>query len=1066
MKNQLCKSAIIAVLIATTPSVTFGETAPPPPAAVERVAANTQSVRPDLTGTVQTKTGEPVQATVFIATAGPKEGTSPFCPSCYPDCQKSAKTDAAGKFVIKSLDSQLRFQILAVATGFKPVYVKQVDPAKGPITATMSPIELAGAAPGNCLHGRVIDTDNKPVAGAVVNLRGVTRGQSTQFGGNAEVDQVAVSDTNGVFLITSRKPFDSAGVDVEARGLAKGIFQNLATGSEVHTLKLTEGATVKGRVVLNGKPLAGVEMNVSGANRESSVFAGYFTIGTDADGKFLFANLPPRTEYLLCGTMKSLGARGCIPARNIRAGDDSGTSDVGEVEVRPAFVLGGQIRLTDGKPLPAHQRVQLSREGPWDSAQMETDNAGHFKFVGVPPEQVGISARVPGYRLSLRNVSLDQFNQFRLIGRMITNKTDFILELEPGKSRPHENEDWESAIALRQEQLRGAEGGGTPPPDAIKITGTVIDADTQKPLPEFTVTEGRKNSFSDQINWLLTRVSVQSNGAFAVNLSRRPQSPPAVSVAADGYVPQNSGLITTGETNFAFVLKKGTGPSGVVLSPSGKLATNVTVYLADANRSGVYIGDAGKMVVRENIYPGTRKTKTDGSGHFSFPALPDAYAVLVVDTNGFADVRVGVLETTREVRLQKYARVEGQLMIGARPGSNETVNLDRAYIPYADYPRDFPPLNLFLSTRTDAEGRFVFERVPPIAVSLYHQPKVRDSSTGTIAQSQTTGLLLVPGETRQITLGGNGRAVIGRLAVTGYDGQINYRADVQTIETIVPPTEGLPDLSAISAEFASKLRSFDSDEARKTAMDEHKKIWDAALKETRDFYRSDAGRPYYFSKHRYALNFSREGTFRIEDVPGGKYNLRIELHEASGDQPFNQPLIGSLAKEIVVPDSPGGRSDEAFDLGVLELAARHSLKTGKPAPDFAAKTFDGQPLKLADFKGKYLLLDFWATWCGPCVAETPYLKAVWKAFKDDPHFAMVSLSLDPEVEAPRKFAAKNETGWMQGFLGDWSKSDVPARWNVEGIPAIFLIGPDGKIIVQNLRGEAIKTAVGAALGAK
>lgn len=1024
----------------------------------------TNQSRPNLTGVVQDAGGRPIaRAVVFIDTAAPKQGPSTLCPSCYADCRKRATTGADGQFTIESLDPNLRFKILIVASGWQPQFVSKVDPALKPLTVTLQP-QAGGETPDKKLQGRVVDADGKAVADAVISLRGVTRGNGTQFGGNNDVDPVAVSDTNGNFVITSHNPFDAAGVDVEARGFAKGIFQNLATGGAMHTLKLTEGAMLKGRVMQNGKPLASVVVDVSGANRECSVYVGDFSIATDADGKFLFANLPPRTEYVLCGTMDSLGERGCIPAKNIRTGDDGETTDVGDVAVQPAFVLAGQIRLTDGEPLPAHQRVQLSRAGPWDTSQIETDEAGHFRFVGVPPEQVTLTARVPGYRYSLRNASLDPLNTFQLIGRIVTNKTDLILEFEPGKDRPREDYDWETVRALEQEPLRGAEAGGQPAPGDIKVTGTVVDADTRQPLPTFTVTEGRKNSYNEQINWLLTRQSAQSNGAFTIYLSPRPSLPPAISVGADGYVPQNSGLITTGETNLIFALKKGHGPTGVVLLPDGRPASNVTVYLADTGRNGVYVGEGDTLVVRENIYPGTRKTKTDDAGHFAFPALPDAYAILVVDTNGFAEVRVDALAKNPDVRLQKCARVEGQLMIGSRPGTNESIRLGLAYIPYADYPRNFPPLSLYLQTRTGADGKFIFERVPPVAVEIYHEPKVRDAALGTIAQSQTTDLMLQPGETRRVTLGGQGRPVIGKLVVNGYDGEINYRADVQTLENIVPQPAELPDLEAISRDIVSKYRSaMTNEEARQAAQKELQQAQKAAAEKTRAFYQTDAGRQYFFSKHRYALNFSQDGSFRVEDVPGGKYNLRIELHESGGSQPFNQPLIGQLTREVIVPDSPGGRSDEPFDLGALEMTARHSLKVGKAAPDFEVKTLDGKPLKLSDFKGKFVLLDFWATWCGPCVAETPHLKAAWEAFKDNPKFAMVSLSLDPEADAPRAFAAKNGTGWTQGFLGEWSRSDVPERFGVNGIPAIFLIGPDGKIVARDLRGDAIKTAVANAL---
>ena len=162
---------------------------------------------------------------------------------------------------------------------------------------------------------------------------------------------------------------------------------------------------------------------------------------------------------------------------------------------------------------------------------------------------------------------------------------------------------------------------------------------------------------------------------------------------------------------------------------------------------------------------------------------------------------------------------------------------------------------------------------------------------------------------------------------------------------------------------------------------------------------------------------------------------------------------------------PGGRSDEPLDAGTLEMKVlKQGPQVGEAAPAFAVKTLDGKDLKLEDFKGKVVLLDFWATWCGPCVAEMPSLKSLYDQYGGNASFVMISLSLDEKQAAPKEFAEKNGIKWIQGFVGSWEAPAVQ-DYGVRGIPSVWLIGPDGKILAKNLRGEAAKQAVGQALSA-
>jgi protocatechuate 3,4-dioxygenase beta subunit len=875
-----------------------------------------------LNGSVIDFSGEPMKgARVYLYSARPKDAPRVSNgSSSYPDCAKRATTDAQGKFKIEGLDPNLLFRVLVAGKEHAPKFMPDVDPEEDPIEVYLQP-SLGEGEPRAKVRGRVLDGEGKPVSGAVITTRGVTRNQSTRFGGNRDVDAQVVSDDDGLFEIRGETEFDAVGVEVEGRGLAKGIFTSLAAGDKVHDLKLNRGATVKGRLVRDGKPVSGVEVGISGADRSAEIYVGNFKEPTDKDGRFEFGSLPAKTAYQLYGIMKSFAESGALSTRPVMTEAVGSTNDLGDLPVGPAYVVEGQVRLKDGTA-PPFLRLNLSREEAWDSQQTEIDDDGRFRFAGVPSEVISISARLRGYRLSTKNASLDPLNPFHLVGRIPGNKTNLVIEIEPGENHQRLDGDYQ---AVRDEPLQGAEAPAKL--GEIKISGKVVDAESGEPLPVFTTTEGRSGDWPpEQITWFTTRKAEQTNGTFTIYFTKQ-QRAPAILVEAEDHLPFSTGPISALETNLTIALKRGSGIEGIVRNPAGEPVAGAKVYLTDM-REGVYV-QGPPFEVRDNVYRGTKSIEADEKGHFKFPAQVDAYAVIVVDESGYGEVKIEELAKTREVRLKPYAAVKGKLMIGTKPGANESVRLSMANLLGEHHPRHFPPLNMYLTTTTDADGDYLFDRVAPVPAEVYHEPKVRESRMGTIAMSQGVKMVLEPGKTHEVNLGGRGRPVIGKMVVKGYDGEIKWRADVHSIETVLPPPEGLPDHAAFFADLREKMAAARSPEEQQKTSQEMQKRSEEFNRKQREFYQTEEGRKYHFARSRYALNFKEDGTFRIEDVPGGKYMLRMDLREGGDDmRRFQAPPIGFVQKEIEVPDSPGGRTDEPFDLGTIELLSRTAVRPG------------------------------------------------------------------------------------------------------------------------------------------
>ncbi len=138
-----------------------------------------------------------------------------------------------------------------------------------------------------------------------------------------------------------------------------------------------------------------------------------------------------------------------------------------------------------------------------------------------------------------------------------------------------------------------------------------------------------------------------------------------------------------------------------------------------------------------------------------------------------------------------------------------------------------------------------------------------------------------------------------------------------------------------------------------------------------------------------------------------------------------------------------------------KAAADSRLAVGKPFPTFNEKDLDGAPLNLASYRGKVVLVDFWATWCPPCRAELPNVVAAYKKYHDK-GFEIIGVSLDNDRAKLTSFMKEHGMTWKQYYDGMGWNSKLVASYGVDAIPATFLLDANGNIAARDLRGPALE----------
>ena len=935
---------------------------------------------------------------------------------------------------------------------------------------------------------RVVDGDGKPIADAslLANIFDIERTgnfptKTYQTDQQGEVD-VRLPNKLGLLRLWPSKP----GYVPQFLNFGNGNQDEIDDLPGSFTFYLQRGERLSGTVVdHSNQPIAGASVQVSVDVSELRILSdsepivnkwlasGEAAILTDQDGRWQITNAPPKkdgrdykfqlqiTHPDFAGDSRwgELQEQQGVTTEQLRSG-------TAKIKLDPGLRIQGKITGPNGEPV-TNGLVIWNDQPYWADGinEVAINESGHYRSLPLGPGEYPVTVVAPGYAPQQIKFKLEPPGKdldFRL---KPGNPIELQIVDQAGNPVPDVYVgigEWRGTEAIYNEQHSNVPDSRIPrksdsngiyrwdwaPDDAVvyrfgkngyvkveaalvardkphrielptlmKIFGSVTDKKTGKPIEKFSVVPVQafrpdlySTSFKDRTE--------AEGGKYEIPIDSDGQTGNRymVRIEADGYrtaFSTKSMEVGDPPLNEDFQLESAAAVTAEVLAADGTPAIDFIVAVGTPT-------SAPPISMDQPDASFGMAFKVSGESRFELPATFEPQLIRVFNDTGFAEVALAPDQPLGTIQLQPWSSVSGRLMQGDKPIANEGVSFQ----PLVQRGLTEARFHDSFYSQTDFEGNFHFDRLPPMAGRL--QASLGPWRESPMSSSQSVAVDLQPGQTIILTLGSDGNRVIGKVVAKGRDNESLSKQ--WSINYLVSRDAGM----ALPA-GADPLT---------IAPDQ---VVDPSMLQSDDFS------TWLGTKRHYFVKLSDEGELQIDGVAPGQYDLVIQLYE----QPAGclVETIGQMILPITVEDGPDAPSVK--NLGEIAVECRIGPRVGSDMRTFKFIDSSGRERLVGDMKDRYVLMHVWASWCAPCLASMPNLKATINGYPDK-NLTVVGLNVDDVAEQSnaKTLVQNGDWNWAMNYLG--SESTMMRQLAVSSVPAYYLIGPDGKLVMSSNQWEEIR----------